>query len=148
MALLDRLGQGVRRILVVDDNPQMVRLLSRMLQMAEREYEILRAYDGQEGLREMRSRHPDLVLLDLVMPGMDGYDVLARVQEDADLRDIPVAVITAQTRTTEEERQLGGKTLLVSNGAGFTNEEAIDYLRGILDAAGVPVPLRHVRQPA
>jgi CheY-like chemotaxis protein len=148
MALLERLGEGVRRILVVDDNPQMVRLLSRMLQMAEREYEILRAYDGQEGLREMRSQRPDLVLLDLVMPGMDGYDVLARVQEDAELRDIPVAVITAQTRTTEEERQLGGKTLLVSNGAGFTNEEAIDYLRGILDAAGVPVPLRHVRQPA
>jgi signal transduction histidine kinase/CheY-like chemotaxis protein len=148
MALLDRLGDGVRRILVVDDNPQMVRLLSRMLQMAEREYEILRAYDGREGLREMRSQHPDLVLLDLVMPGMDGYDVLARVQNDAELRDIPVAVITAQTRTAEEERQLGGKTLLVSSGAGFTNEEAIDYLRGILDAARVPAPLRHVRQPA
>jgi len=138
VALLDRLGEGVRRILVVDDNPQMVRLLSRMLQMAEREYEVLRAYDGQEGLREMRSQHPDLVLLDLVMPGMDGYDVLARIQDDAELRDIPVAVITAQTRTTEEERQLGGKTLLVSNGAGFTNEEAIDYLRGILDAARFP----------
>jgi len=147
-ALLDRLGEGVRRILVVDDNPQMVRLLSRMLHMAEREYEVLRAYDGQEGLRKMRSQHPDLVLLDLVMPGMDGYDVLARVQDDADLRDIPVAVITAQTRTTEEERQLGGKTLLVSSGAGFTNEEAINYLRGILDAARVPAPLRHVRQPA
>ena len=96
----------------------------------------------------MRSQHPDLVLLDLVMPGMDGYDVLARIQDDAELRDIPVAVITAQTRTTEEERQLGGKTLLVSSGAGFTNEEAIDYLRGILDAARVPAPLRQVRQPA
>ena len=74
--------------------------------------------------------------------------MLARIQEDTELRDIPVAVITAQTRTTDEERQLGGKTLLVSNGAGFTNQEATDYLRGILDAARVPEPLRHVRQPA
>jgi len=141
-ALLGRLGESVRRVLVVDDDPRMVRLLSRMLQMAEREYKVVRAYNGQEGLREMRSQRPDLVLLDLVMPEMDGYDVLAQMREDAELCAIPVVVITAREHTPEEERRLGGGMLLMSTGAGFTNEEAISYLGGILGAA----PLRRAGQ--
>jgi CheY-like chemotaxis protein len=139
VALLDRLDESVRRVLVVDDDPQMVRLLSRMIETAEREYEVMCAYNGQEGLRQMRSQHPDLVLLDLIMPEMDGYDMLTQMREDAELRDIPVAVITAQGRTPEEERQLGGRTLLVRTEAGFTNEEVLTYLRGILNAISAPV---------
>jgi signal transduction histidine kinase/CheY-like chemotaxis protein len=137
--LLGRLDENVRRVLVVDDDPQMVRLLSRMIETAEREYEVMCAYNGQEGLRQMRSRRPDLVLLDLIMPEMDGYDVLTQIREDAELRDIPVAVITAQGRTPEEERQLGGRTLLVRTEAGFTNEEVLTYLRGILNAISAPL---------
>jgi signal transduction histidine kinase/CheY-like chemotaxis protein len=139
--LLDRLGEGVRRILVVDDDYRMVHLLARMLQMDEREYEVTRAHDGKEGLREMRARRPDLVLLDLVMPEMDGYEVLAQMQADAELRDIPVVVITAQAPTPDEERRLGGKMLCLSTGAGFTNEEALTYLGGLLDVVGLSLPL-------
>jgi len=145
-ALLDRLGESVRRVFVVDDDPRMARVLSRMLQATGREVEVTRAYNGQDGLREMRNQHPDLVLLDLVMPEMDGYSVLTQMQQDAELRRIPVAVITARTRTPEEERQLGGKMLCVSTEAGFTNEEVLNYLRGILNAVGVPSPLRPARQ--
>jgi CheY-like chemotaxis protein len=132
-ALLDRVGEGANRILVVDDDPQMTRILSRLIQATGREVEVTRAYNGREGLREMRSQRPDLVLLDLVMPEMDGYGLLTRLQEDADLRDIPVAVITAQVRTPDEERRLGGNMMCVSAGAGFTNQEVLAYLRGILD---------------
>jgi signal transduction histidine kinase/CheY-like chemotaxis protein len=140
---LDRLGESVRRVLVVDDDPRMVRLLSRMLQITMCEYEVIRAYNGQQALSEMRSRRPDLVLLDLVMPDVDGYAVLNRMREDPELRRIPVIVVTAQTRTPEKERRLGRKTVCISTEAGLTNQEAINYLRGILDA----VPLRLSRQP-
>jgi signal transduction histidine kinase/DNA-binding response OmpR family regulator len=141
-AVLDQLGESVHRVLVIDDDQQMVRLLSRMLQMAEREYEVVRAYNGRDGLHEMRSQRPDLVLLDLIMPEMDGYSLLAQMREDAALHDIPVVVITAQTRTLREERQLGGKTLCISTEAGFTNEEVMNYLRPILNAISIPSPLR------
>jgi len=122
----------------VDDDPQMLHLLSRMLQTSARQYEVTCAHDGREGLRQMRSQRPDLVLLDLGMPGMDGYDVLAHMREEPVLRDVPVAVITAQGHTPAEERQLGGQTLLVRAEAGFTNEEVLNYLRGILDAISAP----------
>jgi signal transduction histidine kinase/DNA-binding response OmpR family regulator len=141
VALLDRLDVGVHRVLVVDDEPQMAHLLSRMLRAAEREYEAACAYDGREALREMQTRRPDLVLLDLVMPEMDGYDVLAQMREDAELRDVPVVVITAQGPAPEEERRLGGKTLLVRTEVGFTNEETLIYLRAVLNASVSPFGL-------
>jgi signal transduction histidine kinase/DNA-binding response OmpR family regulator len=137
-ALLARVGEGVRRILVIDDDPRMTHILSRLLRATEREVAVSRAYNGREGLRQMRSQRPDLVLLDLLMPEMDGYDLLARMQEDAELCDIPVAVITAQVRTPDEERHLGGNMLCVVTEAGFTNREVLTYLRSILDAVGVP----------
>jgi CheY-like chemotaxis protein len=138
-ALLGRLGEGVRRVLVVDDDPQMARLLSRMLRTSERGYEVARAYNGLEGLRELRLRRPDLVLLDLIMPEMDGYTMLREMREDASLRDIPVAVITAQELAPEEERRLSKPILLVRTEEGFTNEETVAYLRAILGAARFPL---------
>jgi CheY-like chemotaxis protein len=130
----------------VDDDPRMARILSRVIQATGRDCRVIRAYEGQEGLREMRRQHPDLVLLDLVMPGIDGYSVLTQMRKDAELCHIPVAVITAHTHTPEEERRLGGRMLSVYAGAGFTNEEALTYLRSILDAVTAPSPLHHSGQ--
>jgi CheY-like chemotaxis protein len=100
----------------------------------------------------MQKQRPDLLLLDLVMPEMDGYAVLDRMQEDSELRDIPVAVITGQARTAEEERQLGGKMVCISNGSGFTNKEVLTYLRGVLDVIRYDVnterPFRAERRSA
>jgi signal transduction histidine kinase/DNA-binding response OmpR family regulator len=146
-ALLGRLGEGVHRILILDDDPRMVRVLTRMIQSTGRGYDVVRAYSGPEGLLEMQRQRPDLVLLDLVMPEMDGHDVLAKMREDDELGQVPVIAITAQEHTPEEERRLGGKTLWVSNDGGFTNEEALRYLRGVLNAVGVPLPLQLGRQP-
>jgi signal transduction histidine kinase/CheY-like chemotaxis protein len=137
-SLLDHLGEGVRRILILDDDPRMAQVLSRLLHSTGRLCEVSRAYRGQVALREMRRERPDLVLLDLVMPEMDGQAVLARMQEDADLRSIPVAVITALEHTPEEERRLGGGVVQVRAGAGFSNEEALAYLRHILEATVTP----------
>jgi CheY-like chemotaxis protein len=136
MNLLDRLGDSVHRVLIVDDDPQMVRLLLRMIETSEREYKVACAYNGRQALQEIRSRRPDLVLLDLVMPEMDGYDMLTVMRENAELSDIPVVVITAQAPTPEEERQMSKKPLLVQTEAGFTHTEIMAYLRGLLAATG------------
>jgi signal transduction histidine kinase/CheY-like chemotaxis protein len=141
-ALLGRLEGQLSRVLVVDDDPRMVRILARMIRAAGCDAKVIRAYNGQEALREMRRQRPDLVLLDLVMPGMDGYAVLAHMHAHPELHHIPVAVITAQTRTPEQERRLGGRLVSVYTGAGFTNEEAMASLRSILDTVAAPASLR------
>ncbi len=142
---LDRFGDKVRRILVLDDDPRMVRLLSRMIRWRFQECEIIRAYSGEDGLIKMRRRRPDLVLLDLIMPGVDGYTVLERMREDEMLRDIPVVVVTAKGSSPEDMRRLGARAITVTRHRGFSNEEALRYLRSILEAAET---LPQVLEPA
>ena len=142
LGLLDQVGTDIRRILVIDDDPRMGHLLTRLLQTDPREYEIIRANNGREGLKKMQEELPDLVLMDLSMPEMDGYTLLAHMQKEPKLCHIPVAVITAHTSEPQEERRLGGQTLFISNPSGFSNEEALTYLRHILNAAGVPASLQ------
>ncbi len=135
LSVLDRVNSPVRRVLVVDDDPQMARLIARMLETSGRDYEVACAGNGIEGLCEMRAQRPDLLLLDLVMPGMDGHAMLAELRADPQLRDTPVVIITAQEHTPEEERQLEHNLLIVRSETGFTNAEVIAYLRNILEAA-------------
>ena len=134
LAVIDRLATPVQQILVVDDEPQMGRLIARMLETSRRDYEVFYVTNGREGLHTMRTQRPDLLLLDLMMPEMDGQTVLREIRADATLRDIPVVVITAQAITPEEERSLSRQTLLVHAETRFTNGEVLAYLRGILKA--------------
>ncbi|MDI7276174.1 MAG: ATP-binding protein [Anaerolineae bacterium] len=138
MALLDRLGAGTGRVLIIDDDPRMAQILLRMIRSAGRQCQVRRALRGQAGLRAMQRERPDLVLLDLVMPGMDGRAVLSRMREDPELRSIPVAIITAQEHTPEVERRLSGGVIQIGREAGFSNEEALAYLRQILEATSMP----------
>src|SRR5262245_3678987 len=81
------------RILVVDDTPQNIKVLDAML--TPRGYEVIPAESGQEALAKVASERPDLVLLDIVMPGMDGYEVCRRVRSDPATALLPVVMITA-----------------------------------------------------
>ena len=82
------------KILCVEDEPQMIDLIKLILETEG--YEVIGAEGGQEGLRLMRSEKPDLILLDLMMPEMDGGDVFHHMKEEVELRDIPVIVVTAK----------------------------------------------------
>ena len=93
LAALDLPG---KTILVVDDEPDARRLFWRMLATAEQGYRVLVAMDGRQALQVMQEEHPDAVLLDLVMPQMDGFQVLAAKNAIPALRDIPVVVVSAQ----------------------------------------------------
>ena len=83
----------VSRILIVDDMPRNIRLLRDRLHADG--FEVLEARDGEEALHIVEAAKPDLVLLDIVMPKLDGYAVLERIKASDDLRDIPVIVISA-----------------------------------------------------
>lgn len=133
--LLERLDLNRGRILVVDDDPRMGNLLARLLQTHGQSYEIIRAGNGDEGLTLLRQQRPDLVLMDISMPKMDGYTLLTHIKQEPQWRNLPIVMITAQTGTVEEERELGGSTIFINNGLGFSNDEVLTYLRHILQAS-------------
>jgi diguanylate cyclase (GGDEF)-like protein len=91
------------RILVVDDAMENIRILHAALQ---EEHEVLFAMDGARALEIARSQQPDLILLDAVMPGMDGHAVCKALQTSPETRDIPVVFVTALTAPEDETRAL------------------------------------------
>jgi signal transduction histidine kinase/CheY-like chemotaxis protein len=131
IAALDGLGE-IHSVLVVDDNLQMVRLLSRMLRSQGRGYRVLRAYDGEEALTLMGREVPDVVLLDLMMPNMDGVELLQTMREREDLRDIRVIVISV--RNYLEEVISTGEMIGVHKPQGFSAGELVDCMKAILDS--------------
>jgi CheY-like chemotaxis protein len=95
---IKRVGQ-VHDILVIDDDRGFVLLVERFLQSSGKLFEVRRAYDGLQGLTALRDRRPDLVLLDVIMPGLDGIGLLAQMQADSDLASIPVVLLTSRNYT-------------------------------------------------
>lgn len=82
-------------VLVVDDQPRVVQNVTTALSNWG-DYELLTAYDGQSALDLARQRHPDLVILDVMMPGMDGFQVLKALKSDPETEDIAVLMLTAK----------------------------------------------------
>jgi CheY-like chemotaxis protein len=80
------------KVLIVDDEPLNVDLLHQELEKFDH-YQIITAFTGVEALEKIKSRQPDLILLDLVMPVLDGFAVLSQIKADPDLRDIPVIIV-------------------------------------------------------
>ncbi len=96
VAAFERLGLSQGTVLIVDDEPEARRLFWRMLASAERRYRVLMAGSGQEALDALRSNRPDAILLDLVMPEMDGFRLLEILSQDPGLSSIPAVVISAR----------------------------------------------------
>ena len=93
---MTRVAPRARVVLLVDDDLEALQLFTRMLQGMEVGYVVHTAGDGVEALAIMRAVHPDLVLLDLVMPRLDGFAVLREKMADSEIRDIPVVLVTAR----------------------------------------------------
>lgn len=92
-----------KQILIVDDEPDTLNLLAEVL--AAEGYRVLQTLDGQEALDLCEREHPDLVLLDLMMPGLDGFDVALRLQSRMGEVSIPIVVLTAQPGLREKIEQ-------------------------------------------
>lgn len=116
LTAITALNQSIQNVLVVDDEPQLVELFSRMLQSAGETYRPLKAFGGEEALARLRGQGVDLVLLDLLMPGVDGLAVLRAMKADATMAQIPVIVISAQYPETTAASGLDIHLTRVSGG--------------------------------
>ncbi len=119
-------------ILVVDDEPGILDLHSRMLQGLTPQYRILKARDGRKALEMMARRRPDLVLLDLMMPVMDGFAVLEAMRENALTRDVPVIVLTAQLLTEPDMARLQSGVAAVLSKGLFSSDEVLAQVESAL----------------
>jgi DNA-binding response OmpR family regulator len=95
-----------RRILVVDDEPHIRRVLSAVL--GSRGYEVMMASDGTEGLDEFETEEIDLVILDLMMPGASGLEILSKIRTNQHRADTPVIILTAKGQDTDRDAALAG----------------------------------------
>jgi CheY-like chemotaxis protein len=118
------------RLLVVDDDPLVHDLVAQLL--GDEPYDVQTASDGREALAAISRRRPDVILLDLIMPQMDGFGVLERLRQDPHLREIPVIVFTAKTLTVDEQDRLGQVTSHVIRKAGLESDLLFDELRSAL----------------
>jgi len=87
-------------ILIVDDSPTELHLLQNMLEKSG--FDTLVADSGEEGVRQAQASHPDCILMDVVMPGMNGFQATRKLTHDAATRDIPVIMITTKDQETDK----------------------------------------------
>ena len=89
-----------RRVLCIEDEPEMIDLIRLILE--RKGFEVIGAVGGQEGLDTVRREKPDLVLLDLMMPDVDGWEVYRQMKADDELKSIPVVVVTAKAQSIDK----------------------------------------------
>jgi CheY-like chemotaxis protein/class 3 adenylate cyclase len=118
---------GDARILVVDDVPANVRLLEAVLE--PRGYDVVSATDGDRALGLVETSKPDLVLLDVMMPHPDGYEVCRRLREDDETAGLPVIMVTASTDEKSKAIQAGADDLIAKP---FSHDELLTRIRSLL----------------
>jgi len=123
-----------KKVLVVDDDPDLVKLVACSL--TRQGYEVYKAYDGQEGLQQIYNHQPDLVILDIMMPKMDGWQVCRRIRETS---DIPIIMLTAKGREEDIVRGLdyGADDYLTKP---FSIKELLARVRAVLRRATLSLP--------
>ncbi len=128
LATLDRLQLRGNTVLVVDDEPEALQLFRRMLASAERGYRVLMAANGRQALDILRSERPDVMLVDLVMPEMDGFRLLEARSQDPDLRGVPVVVISARDPAGQP---IVSDALAVTRGGGLSVPQLLECIEAI-----------------
>jgi signal transduction histidine kinase/CheY-like chemotaxis protein len=136
LTALAEMGDSVETVLLVDDSPEMLRLLARMLTMAPKTYRVLQATSGTRALALLRERHPDLMVLDLAMPGMDGYEVLRIKSGDPTIEPIPTIVVSARDPAGE---LVASSMLTVTRSGGLSARELLACISAISEIL-VPHP--------
>jgi threonine synthase len=106
-AALERLDEKTTSVLIIDDNPNDALLVRRFLE-ARKHYRVFQAEDGWDGLTQARQRIPDLIIMDLMMPNLDGFGVLEELKLDKRTNDIPIIVVSAKDLTDADRERLRG----------------------------------------
>jgi DNA-binding response OmpR family regulator len=113
------------KILIIDDEKDLVKLVKEILELED--FEVSDAYDGEEGLRKAISEMPDLILLDIKMPGLNGFQVLERLKMDKTISHIPVVMLTTSTLRRDRDKafDLGAVDYVIKSLEGFELGERI-----------------------
>ncbi len=129
------------RVLVIDDSATIVALLKRMLR--QNQYEVLEAFDAESGIEIARREVPGLIFLDIVLPGMDGFNALRTLRRDPLTRDVPIIMISGNAQATEQfyVQRIGADDFLKKP---FTRTEVFERIEALLDEDDIP---RHRAKP-
>jgi DNA-binding response OmpR family regulator len=119
------------KVVCVEDEPEMIELIRLIL--GRKNFELIGAVGGRDGLGTIRKEKPDLVLLDLMMPDMDGWEVYQQMKADAELSDIPVIVVTAKAQSIDKVLGLHIAKVEDYVTKPFGPKELLDSVRKVLD---------------
>lgn len=120
-------------ILIVDDEPKDVELMAKYL---EENYTVSKAYGGEEGLLRVRESRPDLIILDLMMPDTDGFEVIARLKKSDETKDIPIIIVSAKKLVQEEVEYLNKNIEKIIRKGDFSSEELLADIKKALEEIG------------
>ncbi len=134
VAALERLRRPAGRIVVIDDQAEELQWMSCTL-MEQGQYEVVSAISGEEGLVAIQQHRPDLVILDLSMPGLDGFAVLGRLKADRRVRSIPVLVVTEGDLTPADERLLDGRVAGLLHRRLFSTQDLLADVARVLQVS-------------
>jgi len=131
LTALEELDSRVQRIAIIEDNPDAARLIRRILQ-AQGDYLIEEANNGIDGLKLIKNTRPNLVILDLMMPGMDGFGIVEEMKADPALKEIPIIVITAKELSAIERDRLNGKIKGLLQKGSFMDSDLLTDIKQAL----------------
>jgi signal transduction histidine kinase/CheY-like chemotaxis protein len=123
-------GDGRAQVLVVDDDPKTRDMLRRTL--AKAGWTVAEAANGREALQALERAKPALVLLDLLMPGMDGFEVLERLHDDEAWREVPVIIVTAKDLTREDIQRLNGRVVKVLQKGAYQRRDLVRDIHAMI----------------
>lgn len=120
----------MKKILFIEDEETLQNTFKDILKQGN--YEMLSSLDGENGLKIAKSKKPDLILLDLILPRMHGFEVLKELKKDSETKDIPVVILTNLEGTEEVEKalELGATTYLIKT--SYSLEEVIKKIKKII----------------
>lgn len=123
------------RVLIVEDERHIIESLTFVLESEG--FEVASELDGEAGLRRLRADRPDVLVLDLMMPKMNGLEVLKAIKADAALRTLPVVVLTAKGRQQDRRmaEEIGVDTFMTKP---FSNRDVVEAVRRLARAASTP----------
>ncbi|NVM21734.1 MAG: response regulator [Desulfobacterales bacterium] len=126
---LEKIGK-IKRVLVVDNEPETVRLIGTVLQEAQ--YQVTTAYNSKDAVKSIEDFRPDLVVLNLTMPEVSGFDVIEYLKTEEGVKDIPLIVLTHKDLTQKEIDDLNHRIQAILNRGMLTNEELLKGLRNTI----------------
>lgn len=127
LSALEQVDTAVQRVVVIEDNQDAARLISRILQ-TRGQYTVEIANDGPSGISLVKQVKPDVIICDLMMPGMDGFQVIDILKSDPVLDKIPVIVLTAKELTPRERERLSGQIDTLLQKGSFLDEELLQSI--------------------